>query len=373
MAFSVSYMDLPAQYALIREEILEAVDEVCSRGAFILRDEVTAFEAAVADRLSVDHVVGLNSGADALYHSLRALGLRAGDEVITVAHTFVATLSAIVHCGAVPVLVDIGDDGLMDVDQICPRITARTRAILPVHLNGEVCRMDRVMALARERGLWVVEDAAQAFGSRYDGRAAGAFGDAGCFSLHPMKTFAVYGDGGFVSTNSESLARDLRIDRDHGQSRERTVLRYGYSSRLDNLQAAIGIVKLRHFDEWIARRRQLARQYHAAFDKLPGLRLPPAPREDPRFFNTFSSYVIRTKAPRAFQAHLAAAGIETFSFWTPPLHRCPGLDLEAYSLPKTETVAQEVLSLTIHPALSDEAQRKVIDAIQDFCRQGATE
>ncbi len=364
--FRVSYVDLPSQYELIREEVLDVIDDVCRRGSYILRDEVDRFESLVAERMQVRHVIGLNSGADALLFSLRCLGIGKGDEVITVAHTFIATLSAIAKCGAQPVLVDIGEDFLMDVHKIEECISSRTRAIMPVHLNGEVCQMDVICKFAAEHDLLVIEDAAQAFGAYYGGRAAGSFGDAGCFSLHPMKIFSVYGDGGFVATDRDDLDERLRIERDHGQNRQRQVLKYGFSSRLDNLQAAVGLVKLRHFDTMVERRRQLARQYYAALKQIDFIELPPCPRDDMDSYNIFSSYVIRTPFQKPLQAYLAERGVETFVFWDPPLHKCSGLNLSSFDLPITERTAGQVLALPIHHALSDEDQGYVIESILSF-------
>jgi len=324
----------------------------------------------MASLLQVKHAIGLNSGTDALYLSLLALGIRSGDEVITVAHTFAATVGAIVHCGATPVLVDVCDDFNIDPELAAQAITSRTKAIIPVHLNGRMCDMDKVMALATSHGLAVVEDAAQALGAAFRGRPAGSFGTTSCFSFYPAKILGAPGDGGMVLANSDELARKLRGLRDNGRlSRQEPLACYGFNSRLDNLYAAILAVKLSHLDRYIARRRTLARMYHESLGELEWLTLPPAPEDNGPYYDVFQNYVIRTRHRDALMQHLAQLRIETLASWTLPLHRQPMLGLSSFSLPNTESISREVLSLPLYPELSDDECCLVVDAIKSFVPQ----
>lgn len=364
----VKYIYLDRQYAGIRDEMIAAIDDIMSRGAFILRPELEILEKKLAARLGVAHVVGVNSGTDALYLGVRALNLPAGSEVITVAHTFIATIGAVIHAGLRPVLVDVGGDFNIDPAAVAAAVTSQTKAILVVHMNGRACRMDRIMDIAEQHGLAVIEDAAQAIGARFQGRCAGTFGRWGAFSLHPMKILGVAGDGGFLATDDDKLADDFRMMRNIGQRRKGVFETYAFNSRLDTLQAAICLVKLRHFDSWLDRRRRLAARYDAELAGLPGLTLPP--RNGGEHDDVYASYVIRSDRRDDLQLSLAEAGVETMVHWSPPLHRQPQLAMERVDLPVTEALSQEVLSLPIDPEMTDEEHRHVIDAVATFQRRG---
>lgn len=366
MKTKVRYIDLPKQYLVLREEIQQRLDMVFASGSFILRQDVGNFESIIAKFLDVKYVVGLNSGTDALLLSMRALGISPGDEVITVSHTFVATVASIVHCGAIPVFVDIRDDFNMDIAHLIAAITPRTKAIVPVHMNGHLCEMDAVMEIARKHRLLVIEDAAQALGACYRNQKGGSFGNVGCFSLHPMKNLNVAGDGGFASTNDAYLAERLRLLRNHGQKSKEEIVCFGFNSRLDNLHAAIALVKLKYLPKWIERRRKLAAQYEEHLGDILELRLPPAPKVNSLYFDVFSSYVVRTERREALKQHLEKAGIEVFVHWSIPLHQQEKLGLSHWHLPMTERVSKEVLSLPLHPELTDLGQRQVIEAIRNF-------
>jgi dTDP-4-amino-4,6-dideoxygalactose transaminase len=361
----IKYVYLDRQYRELREEILAAVDGIFARSAFILRPEVAALEAALAARIGVPHAVGVNSGTDALLIAMHALNLPPGAEVVTVAHTFVATVGAIVQRGLKPVLVDVGEDYNIDPDAAAAAITAQTRAIMVVHLNGRVAQMDRIAALAQRHGLALVEDAAQALGARYKGRGAGAFGACAAFSLHPMKVLGAAGDGGFLTAADARLADDFRMLRNIGQRRKNEFEAFAYNSRLDTLQAAIVAVKLDRLDRYIARRRELAARYHEALSPSNALRLPPPPA-DGDHFDIYSSYVIRHVRRDALVEHLAKAGIETMIHWWPPLCRQPQLGLANLDLPLTERVSREVLSIPIDPYMTDAEQDYVVEQILDF-------
>jgi dTDP-4-amino-4,6-dideoxygalactose transaminase len=318
----------------------------------------------VASYLGVKHVIGMNSGTDALYLSVKAAGIQKGDEVITVAQTFVATIAAIIHIGGKPVLVDIREDFNMDVDRVEDAVTEKTKAIIPVHLNGRVCDMDKLELIADRYGLLIIEDAAQALGASYKGRRAGSFGIANCFSLHPMKTLNCAGDGGFVSTNDDDMATNLRLLRDHGQKTKKDLLCFGYNSRLDNLQAAILNVKFRFLDEWIARRREIANLYSDKLADFP-LILPPKPSNGDHF-DTFNSYVIRTERQQELSSFLTEREIEVFLSIPKPLYQHTALGIPDYHFPLNERICRETVSLPIYPEMTDGQVEYVVSVITEF-------
>lgn len=240
MSYKVPFVDYPAHYRKMKREILRLLEDVLfTRADLILRDDVREFESSIAAFLGCKYTVGVNSCTDAIHLSLYAAGIKPGDEIITVSHTFIATVEAIIHCGARPILVDIGEDFNMDVEQLERAVSPRTKAIVPVHLNGRVCNMTRVMAIANKYNLLIIEDAAQSLGGAFDGKKAGTFGLAGCFSFFPAKILGATGDGGLVCTNKESFAEKLHLLRDHGRKSKNNIAFYGFNSRLDNIQAAI--------------------------------------------------------------------------------------------------------------------------------------
>jgi dTDP-4-amino-4,6-dideoxygalactose transaminase len=282
-----------------------------------------------------------------------------------VAHTFVATLSVIVHCGAKPILVDIGQDYNLAVEGLEAAITPATKAIIPVHMNGRCCNMAAILAIAEKYRLHVIEDAAQAMGAHIFDRYAGTFGTIGAFSLHPMKNLHCYGDGGVITTNNKQLAETLRIFRNHGQNKDKTLVGFGFNSRLDNLQAAFLNVNLQYFDADIARRRQVAARYHLGLSGCLALQLPASPQTD-GYFDVYSSYPIRCNNRDRLYEHLQARKIECFIHWKQALHLNPALNLQKVELPVTEQVAKEVLSLPIHPFLDNGQCDYVIAAIREF-------
>ena len=362
--WAVPYIDLSRQYAGLRDEILGVVDQVFSDARFILRQDLFDFEAAVADFVGVAHVIGVNSGTDALMLSARAIGLGPEDEVIAPAHTFVSTIGAIVHAGATPVLVDIGADFNMDAGLVEAAISDRTRAIMPVHLNGRVSDMETINAIAERYGLKVIEDAAQALGAGQGNVRAGAFGHAGCFSLHPMKNLSVGGDGGFITTNDENLADRVRVLRNTGQKTKTEISEFGFNSRLDTLHAAVALVKLDRLPDWIERRREIAALYTAALGGIGDMIIPP--RDGAGRRDVYSSYVIRSGRRDDLMAHLSNDGIEAFTHWNPPLHHHKALGLDTFRLPETEKASLEVISLPIFPEMTNEEINLVIDSIRRF-------
>jgi dTDP-4-amino-4,6-dideoxygalactose transaminase len=362
--WSVRFWDPAKSFQLMEDEVMGTIHDVLAGGDLVMRRQMEDFEGNLADFVGVGHGVGVSNCTDGLRLTLEALGIGAGDEVITVAHTFVATMAAIHHVGATPVLVDVGADHNMDVDAVEAAITERTRAIMPVHLNGRVCRMDTLVDLAEGHRLLLVEDAAQALGGSFDGGAAGAFGVAGAFSFYPAKSLGAYGDAGIVVTDDGDLAARLRALRDHGRTSKTELSGWGWNCRLDNLQAALLDVKLRHLPSWIERRRHLAGIYDEALAGIGEVLRPPAP-DGGRHFDVFQNYVIEAERRDDLVGHLTARGVETLVSWPVPMHHQP-LGLDHFSLPRTEALAGRVVSLPMYPELEDDQAIEVAGAIRDF-------
>ncbi len=365
MAYKVRFVNYPKQYRQLKSQFDRTFEEIMSGGDFILRQHLETFEANIAQYVGTKHAVGVNTGTDALYLSARALEFGPGDEIITVGHTFVATVGAIVQCGATPILVDIEDDFNIDVDQIEAAITQETKGIIPVHLNGHPCQMDKMMALAEKYNLKVIEDAAQALGSKFKGKRTASFGDVGMFSFYPAKMLGTAGDGGMICTNDDGLARKLMALRDNGRVDSVEVIEcYGYCSRLDNLHAALLDMKFKYFDQWVDRRREIAEMYDKGFTDLQDI--TPHPRSSDDYFDVYQNYVIRSPRRDALAKHLRASGIEVLISWPTPLHKQKALGLSHFRLPKTEQVSSDVLSLPIYPELDDDEVNMVIDAVKKF-------
>ena len=377
----------------------QAVLEVLRSGQYIGGATVTSFEQAFAAACGVPHAIGCNSGTDSLILALRGLGIGPGDEVITSSFSFFATAEAISAVGATPVFVDVDPDSyLIDLDRIEAALTPATRALLPVHLFGRPVDMERVNAIAAERGLLVIEDCAQATGARWAGRPVGSWGDVGCFSFFPTKNLGAAGDGGAVTCRDPELAQRVRELAVHGMPRRYLHTELGYNSRLDALQAAVLSVKLPHLERWVERRRAIAGRYLQELAPLDGLRLPDAGPEG----HSWNQFVVRVGAcPEAgascgasclpsadsacyglpesccrdwFQQQLREAGVNTIIYYPIPIHRQPayqGLGYGPGSLPVTERLCTEVLSLPIFPELSGEQQEAVIGALQQLVGQPA--
>ncbi|MGH2379081.1 MAG: DegT/DnrJ/EryC1/StrS family aminotransferase [Candidatus Limnocylindria bacterium] len=350
--YRVPFVDYRKQYRSLKAELDGAIARTLGEGQLILREDVARFERDLARLVGVREAVGLNSGTDALIFALRAAGIGPGDEVVTVAHTFLASIAAVVHVGATPVLVDVGDDFLMDMDAAASAVKPRTKALMPVHLNGRVCQMDRCLEIARERRLVVIEDAAQALGASFDGRPAGSFGAAACFSFYPAKLLGAAGDAGAACTDDPAIARTLRLLRDHGRETKDSHVLFGFTSRLDNLQAAVLNAKMPCLEAWIERRRALAAIYDRALADVPQVRTPPRP--DARHRDIYQNYVLRAQRRDELVAHLRGSGVEVLVSNPVPVHKHPALGLSGYRLPMTERLAGEVVSLPLVPELEDD-------------------
>lgn len=366
MKYKVPFVNPGLQYQRLKKEILPAIENILSRGDLILRKDVEDFEKSIASFIGTKYAIGLNSGTDALFFSLKAAGIGPGDEVITVAHTFVASVAVIVHCGAKPILVDVREDFLMDMDKLEPAITPKTKAIMPVHLNGRVCNMEKLMAIAEKHNLIIIEDAAQALGAKFNGKTAGSFGLAGGFSLYPFKVMGAFGDGGVITTNDENIAEKVRLFRDHGQKTKTEIVCFGWNSRLDNLQAAILNVKFKYIPEWIKRRREIAKIYNDGLSNIPELKLPPSPNSDQRYFDIYQNYVLRASKRDELAVYLKERRVETLIKDPIALHHHPALGLSHFQLPYTEKLAKEVISLPLYPELTNEQIEYVISCVKEF-------
>src|SRR5215469_8809046 len=360
---SVPYLDLKAQYRSIKPEIDEAIARVLDSCEFVLGSEVAGFEQDFASYCGTEHCVALNSGTSALHLALLAAGIGAGDEVITVPFTFVASVAAILYSGAKPVLVDV-DLGTytMDPAAIEAAITPRTRAIMPVHLYGHPADMEPILDVARRHGLIVIEDAAQAHGAKYKGRPAGTLGDIACFSFYPTKNLGAYGEGGAVTTNNAEYAQKIRMLRDWGQDGKYHHLLRGFNYRMEGLQGAILRVKLRYLDSWTEARRAVASKY----TQLLVNRGVDLPTEMPWARHVYHVYTLRTEDRNALQAALRNQGVQTAVHYALPVHLQPAYAEIGYlrgAFPQSEKAAQQVLSLPIFPEINDAQIQRVAEAV----------
>jgi dTDP-4-amino-4,6-dideoxygalactose transaminase len=364
---SVPQLDLAAQYAAIGGEIRSAIEKVLTSQQFVLGREGTALEEEIAKLCSVAHGVGLASGTDALILALRACGVQAGDEVLLPPFTFVATGSAVSALGAKPVFADIRPDTYnIDPAELERRVTLGTRAIVVVHLYGLAADMDPILAFAKSRGLPVIEDNAQAIGASYKGRRTGSLGDAACFSFYPTKNLGAYGDAGMVVSNSSELAARIRTLRNHGQTGKYLSSEPGWNSRLDEIQAAILRVKLRHLSDWQRARQANAAEYTRLLNQIPGVMPPIAPEG---YEHVFHQYTIRVERRDALQQFLSERKIGSTVYYPHPLHLQPlylSLGHKAGDFPHAERAAQEVLSLPMYPELRKEQIARVVEAIGEF-------
>ncbi len=378
---NVPLLDLKAQYATIKEEIQVALERVIESQHFINGPEVEALEHEIAAYSQCAYGIGVSSGTDALLVALMALCLEEGDEVITTPYTFVATMTAAIRLGAKPVLVDIDPETFnIDPNRVEDAVTARTRAILPVHLFGQAAEMEPLLSISQAHGLPLIEDAAQAIGAEYHTRRAGSMGSLGCFSFFPSKNLGGFGDGGMVTSNNPDLAQQVKLLRNHGQQPKYHCKVVSGNFRLDELQAAVLRVKLRHLDDWTAARQRNAQTYRRLFteaelivessDQLDGwgVVLPP---EAPQRRHIYNQFVIRSAHRDALKAHLAQCGIGTEIYYPIPMHLQESfafLGYHAGDFPNSEKAAAQSLALPIYPELTEAMQVQVVETILDFYR-----
>ena len=363
----IPFLDLVAQGQPLKDDILAMVGDAIDGAAFIGGPNVTGFEADFAAFCETSHCVGVASGTDALRFALQAAGVKNGDEVITVAHTFIATTEAISQVGAKPVFVDIRSDTWnIDFDQIETRITPQTTAIVPVHLYGQPADMDPILEIAERHSLIVIEDACQAHGARYKGRRAGSIGDIGCFSFYPGKNLGAYGEAGAATTNNSDLAQYMAKIRDHGQKTKYYHDIEGYNGRLDAIQAGVLGIKLKHLQDWNVARRSHAARYRDMLSGLPEVTLP---TEAPEVESVYHLFVILVDQRDALQSFLSDKGVATGLHYPQPLHLQEAYRNLGYSqgdFPVTESVANRLLSLPMYPELKPEQIQYVVDCVKEF-------
>lgn len=369
----VPLLDLRAQFDTIRNEVLPSLLAVVERQQFIMGDEVGKLEQAIAGLCGVPHGIACASGTDALLLALKALDLKPGDEVITSPFTFFATAGAIANAGGTPVFVDIDPGSFnLHLDQVEAAVTPRTRAVVPVHLFGQMAPMECLLDISRRHGLAVIEDAAQAIGARQRVRGnwtpAGQLGTTAAFSFFPSKNLGAWGDGGMIVTRDATLAERLRRLRTHGGAKQYHHDEIGTNSRLDTLQAAVLLAKLPHLAGWSAARRERAARYDAAFAGLAGVRTPVVAPENEHIYH---QYTLRVERRDALKAHLGKLGIGCAVYYPIPLHLQPCFAALGYrqgQLPEAEGAAREVLSLPVYPELTDALQDQVVEAVGSFYR-----
>ena len=369
----VPLLDLHASYRPLKAEIDAAVMEVLESQGFIMGPKVKALEEAIAQYVGAPHAIACASGSDALLLALMALDLGPGDEVITTPYSFFATAGSIARLGATPVFVDIDLDTFnLNVDAIEAAITPRTKAIMPVHLFGQCPDMDKLMAIADKHNLPVVEDAAQAIGSRWRNGSAGTFGSFGCFSFYPSKNLGAYGDGGIITVKDPKLDTKLRALRTHGGIKKYYHQYVGMNSRLDAMQAAILLVRLKHLDAWHAARQHNACRYYALFTQAGLDGLITLPTQNPRAFHIYNQFVIRGPERDGLQSYLKEKGVGSEVYYPLSLHQQPCFENLGYKtgdFPNAEQAASDSLAIPIYPELTDEQKAYVVQTIAAFYRE----
>lgn len=359
----ISLVDLGREYTEIHDDVQEAIQRVLRRQWFILGEELIDFEQAFSKYVGARYAVGVNSGSDALFLTLRELEIGKGDEVITVSHTYISTADAITRNEATPVFVDVDPiTYTIDPQEIRKKLTAQTKAIIPVHLYGQPADMDPILEIARQRDLLVIEDAAQAEGCEYKRRKTGTLGDAACFSFYPSKNLGAYGDAGMTVTNNRRLAERLRATRNYGQRKKYHHEFIGVNSRMDEIQAAVLRTKLRHLNKWNRARRRIARIYNEEMDDLNIV----TPVEAHYAKHVYYLYVIRCRERERLRRSLAKRGIQTGIHYPTPVHKQRSyqkLGIQA-SLPRTERICKEILSLPMHPFIAESEVAQVVRVIK---------
>jgi dTDP-4-amino-4,6-dideoxygalactose transaminase len=364
---NIPFFNYPALFKAKETEIMTVLRDVLSRGAYILQKDLEQFENNLRKFLDVKYTFGVADGTNALNIGLRAAGIGAGDEVILCSHTYIATAAAVHFAGASPVLVECGPDHMIDSKAVAAAVTDKTRVIMPTQLNGRTCNMDDLQEIADRHGLIILEDAAQALGSRFKDKCAGTFGLAGTFSFYPAKLLGCFGDGGAIVTNDDEMAKKLFLLRDHGRNQDGDVITWGTNCRLDNIQAAILDWKLKTFKHDIARRREIAGIYQDALGDIDDLILPPGPDKNDHHFDVYQNYELESGKRDGLKSFLADNGVGTIIQWGgKAVHQLKGLGFENVKLPVTEEMTSRFLMLPMHTALSDEDVNYVCDCIREF-------
>lgn len=364
--FSVPYTSFAAEVAGLKKDLLAAVEGVLESGRYVLGPEVSAFEREFAAYCQTQRAVGMASGTCALHLVLRGLGLQEVDEVITAPNSFIATASTVALAGGRPVFVDIRPDGNIDPSRLEAAITPRTKAVIPVHLTGRPARMPEILEIAKRHRLIVLEDAAQAVGAKLDGRRVGSWGDAACFSLHPLKNLHAFGDGGMMTTNDQALFDRLLQARNHGLVNREQCDFWSFNCRLDELQASMLRVQLRHLDAWTEARRRLAFRYNdllRAYVEVPD--------EGPGEYCVYQTYVVRAARRDELKRFLNDRGVEALIHYATPIHLQPAARALGYAekdFPETMRHVSRILSLPLYPSLTHAQQDRVMELIAEFYR-----
>ena len=364
---SIPFFNYPVLFEEYRKDYLSIVEDVLSRGAYIMQKDLADFESELADYCGVKHAIGTADGTMAILTALLALDLEPGFEVILPSHTFVATASAVHFAGGKPVLADVGSDHLIDPASVESLITEKTRVLLPVQLNGRVANMSPICELAKKYNLHIVEDSCQALGAKFKGQQAGTFGAAGAFSFYPSKTLGAFGDAGALITNSDEIADKVKLIRDHGRNPETGLVeRFGFNARLDNLHAAILLFKLRKYPDFIARRRHLAGIYNEMLSEVPQLILPPAPDSNGDHYDIFQNYEIEVEQRDALRIYLSEQGVGTILQWGgKTIHQFSDLGCND-ALPHCEKMTKSFMLLPMNTTLTDEDVVYISNKIRDF-------
>jgi dTDP-4-amino-4,6-dideoxygalactose transaminase len=363
---SVPFFNYSHQYACERTALLDIFDEVAGRGAFIMQAELANFEKELASYVGAKYALGVGNATDGLTVACKAAGIGAGDEVILSSHTMIATAIGIQAAGGTPVPVECGSDHLIDPEAVKRAITPRTKAILPTQLNGRTCDMDALQSIADKHNLFIIEDAAQALGSRFKGRSAGAFGIASAISFYPSKVLGCLGDGGAIITSDDGMYERMWQLRDFGRDFEGRIVSWGINTRLDNLQAAILGMRLRKYEQVIRRRREIAAMYCCMLQGLPGLVLPPGPDIDTEHFDVYQNFEIEAGERDSLKRFLAENGVGTLIPWGgQSIHqlRCLGFTQE---LPATDRLFARMLMLPLNMSLRDEDVEYVCTKVREF-------
>lgn len=361
----IPYVNLKSQWKEERDELLPIIDNVLSTGQYVGGDELENFEDNIAKFCGVKYAAALNSGTDALMFALFLSGIKRGDEVITPPNSFIASTSTIVHIGATPVFVDVLPDQNLDPSKIEDAITKKTRAIMPVHLTGRMCDMDSIMDIAKRHNLIVIEDAAQAIGSKYKGKSSGSIGDIGCFSTHPLKNLNACGDGGFLTTDDENIYRKLKVLSNQGMEGRNIVNNFGMVSRMDNLQAAILNYRFKKLEQVITKRRQNAKSY---IERLRQKKIF-IPKEQSYEYNSYHTFVIQSNHREELREYLLNSGIGSAIHYPVPIHLQPAsknLGYKAGDFPITEKQSKQILTLPINQSLSSNDLDRIITKINKF-------
>ena len=370
----VPFFNWSAVYNERATDFAQIIEETLSQGRFILQKDVAKFEQQLAEYVGAKYAVGVADGTNAILLGLRASGVTNDDEIIIAGHSFIAAAQSIHHAGGRPIPVDMDEcDWLISPKAIEGAITPKTKAIMPVHVNGRVCRMDEIIAIASRHGLEIYEDAAQAMGAKFNGKSAGTFGKWGTFSFYPSKTLGCFGDAGALVTNDPGIYESVRSMRNHGADEEKSISTdvsvWGTNCRLDNIHAAILNYKLLYYDECIARRREIAQRYCSALRNVKGVRLPPSPQDDPRWFDIYQNFELCHPMRDELRAFLERNGVGTIVQWGGfGINHLKGLGLER-SLPNTDLFFMESLLLPLNHMLTDEEVSHVIEACLKFFKE----